>query len=49
MRRIGVLGFGEAGSTFAGALADAGAVVDSYDQITGSPNNGVKSCLLPSP
>jgi hypothetical protein len=34
MTRIGVLGFDEAGSTFAGALADAGAVVDSYDKIT---------------
>ena len=33
MTRIGVLGFGEAGSTFAGALADAGAVVDSYDRL----------------
>lgn len=32
MTRIGVLGFGEAGSRFAKALADAGAVVDTYDQ-----------------
>jgi 3-hydroxyisobutyrate dehydrogenase-like beta-hydroxyacid dehydrogenase len=31
--RIGVLGFGQAGSTFAKALADAGAVIDTYDQV----------------
>jgi 3-hydroxyisobutyrate dehydrogenase-like beta-hydroxyacid dehydrogenase len=33
MIRIGVLGFGEAGSIFAAALARAGAAVDSYDRL----------------
>jgi len=58
MIRIGVLGFGEAGSTFASALADAGAVVDSYDQLWEQSDTrdlrkrsaeypGITFCLLP--
>ncbi|MDH3670329.1 MAG: NAD(P)-binding domain-containing protein [Gammaproteobacteria bacterium] len=58
MTRIGVLGFGEAGSMLAKVLADAGAVVDAYDQAWdrsdaerlrkhSADHSNIKCCLLP--
>jgi 3-hydroxyisobutyrate dehydrogenase-like beta-hydroxyacid dehydrogenase len=58
MTRTGVLGFGEAGSTFAKALADAGAIVHAYDQAwdrsdaeslqkRSADHRNITFCLLP--
>ena len=58
MTRIGILGFGEAGSTFAKALADAGAVIYVYcrewDQSSAeslqkrsSEDHNITYCMLP--
>jgi len=45
MTKIGVLGFGEAGSAFAGALAAAGARVYSYDRLWDGDEEAAASSL----